>query len=115
MWKSALLMVVIHPSDGRAAPRWYRYVGPPDLREQLLRLLRQEHGRSATRDRRFIRNSVFMYEFFFLIFFNLARGDIFSDCWVTSGVVLDKAIAAQLCTVVAFSQAPGQRNGYVGI
>jgi hypothetical protein len=58
---------------------------------------------------------VFRYEFFFLIFFNLAWGDIFSNCWVTSGVVLDKAIAAQFCTVVAFSQAPGQRNGYVGI
>jgi hypothetical protein len=44
---------------------------------------------------------------FFLIFFNLAWGDIFLDCWVTGGVVLDKVIAAQFCTLAAFSQAPG--------
>jgi hypothetical protein len=44
---------------------------------------------------------------FFLIFFNLARGDIFLDCWVTGGVLLDKVMAAQFCTVAVFSQAPG--------
>jgi hypothetical protein len=36
---------------------------------------------------------------FFLIFLNLACGDIFTDCWVTGGVVLDNGMAAQFCTV----------------
>jgi hypothetical protein len=44
---------------------------------------------------------------FFLIFFNLSRGDIFLDCWVTGGVLLGKVMAAQFCTVAVFSQAPG--------